>query len=192
MAQDIEAELQAIKTLLETLEPLAPSVRSSVIDYVFKRLGIPSSQNSTVTAVSVGAIAPVTILPKPNHDGPVDILSLREQKDPKTGTQMIAVVAYYLAHLASEHERQDFITAKEIQKYFVQGQYPLPGSQSQALVDAKNAGYLDFVEKGKYRLNSVGYNLVAHKMPKDGNSSSSPRKKAAKPARKSSKKGKKK
>ena len=59
---------------------------------------------------------------------PTDILSFKEEKAPTTGTQMIAVVAYYLAHLASE--RQDFITTDDIQKYFVQAKFPMPGSKS--------------------------------------------------------------
>jgi hypothetical protein len=129
---------------------------------------------------------PATPPLRPPVDGPTDILSLKEQKGPTTGTQMVVVVAFYLAHVATE--RQDFITADDIQKYFVQGKYPMPGSKSQALVDAKNAGYLDFVERGKYRLNSVGYNLVAHKMPKDGSAPSNARRPAKK---KSAKKGKK-
>jgi hypothetical protein len=122
--------------------------------------------------------------------GPADVLSLKEEKEPKTATEMIAIVAYYLAHLATE--RQDFITQEDIQKYFVQGQYPMPGSKSQALVNAKNAGYLDVVEPGKYRLNSVGYNLVAHKMPRNGATTSKPRRRGEKRnAKKSTKKGKK-
>jgi hypothetical protein len=189
VAEDIEAELQAIKTLLETLEPLTPNVRSSVIDYVFKRLGIVASQVPASPAMPIAMATPLASIQKPQVDSPTDILSLKEQKAPTTGAQMIAVVAYYLAHLAPEGERQDFITTKEIQKYFVQGKFPLPGSQPQALVDAKNAGYLDFVEKGKYRLNSVGHNLVAHKMPKDRtapakSSSRHPRKKPTKKATK--------
>ena len=194
VADDIEAELQAIKKLLETLEPLTPDVRTSVIDYVFKRLGITASQAPGPPAPLAAVATPLTPLLKPQLDRPTDILSLKEQKGPTTGTQMIAVVAYYLAHLAPEGERRDFITVDDIQKYFVQGKYPLPGSQSQALVNAKNAGYLDFLEKGKYRLNSVGHNLVAHKMPKEGTASrklGSRRKLVKKTAKKSVKKAKK-
>ena len=44
MAEDIEAELQAMKALVGTLEPLKPEVRSRVIGYVFKVLGIEPSQ----------------------------------------------------------------------------------------------------------------------------------------------------
>lgn len=168
MVEDIQVELQAIKTLQETLQPLAPDVRTRVLDYVFRVLGISAAQPtlSQATPIAIeGSVSAAPSVTRPRLDGPTDILTLKEDKVPTTGTQMIAVVAYYLAHLAPEGERQDFITAEDIQKYFIQGKYPMPGSQSQALVNAKNAGYLDFVEKGRYRLNSVGYNLVAHKMP---------------------------
>lgn len=171
MADGIDAELQAIKTLQETLEPLSSEVRARVIDYVFRVLGISQVAPAALAAPapSLPPLAAVTASTTPSMVPPhatADILSLKEEKGPTTGTQMIAVVAYYLSHMAPEHERKDFITTDEIQKYFVQAKYPMPGSLPQALVNAKNAGYLDFLEKGKYRLNSVGYNLVAHKMPR--------------------------
>jgi hypothetical protein len=192
VAEDIEAELQAMKTLVETLEPLNPDVRTRVIEYVFKVLGIVGTQPSAPPILATPPGQPATLPPLLTHgtDRPTDILSLKEEKDPKTATQMIAVVAYYLAHLASE--RQNFITQEDVEKYFVQGKFLMPGSKSMALVNAKNAGYLDAIEPGKYRLNSVGYNLVAHKMPKDGSAQGKPRRKTAKKAaKKSAKKGRK-
>jgi hypothetical protein len=42
LAGDIEAELQAIKTLQQTLEPLSPEVRARVLDYVLRVLEIPA------------------------------------------------------------------------------------------------------------------------------------------------------
>ena len=191
MAEDIEVELEAIKTLVQALEPLKPEVRARVIEHAFKVLGIEASQPVQPNLPSPpGQSTTSPPLLKPGTDHPTDILSLKEEKDPKTATQMVTVVAYYLAHSASE--RQNFVTQDDIQKYFVQGKYLMPGSKSQALINAKNAGYLDFVEAGKYRLNSVGYNLVAHKMPKDGSAQSKPRRKTAKKgAKKSAKKGRK-
>lgn len=193
MAQDIAAELAAIKTLQETLEPLDAEARNRVIGYVFGALGITPHQAPVVPAATLGLTTPLPAAPsKPAFAGTTDILTLKEQKQPSSGTQMIVVMAYYLAHLAPEGERRDYITSEDIQKYFVQAKYPLPGSQPQALVHAKNAGYLDFVEKGKYRLNSVGHNLVAHKMPKDGaaprKQSTTTKKKTAKKAAKKTKK----
>jgi hypothetical protein len=37
------------------------------------------------------------------------------------------------------------------------------------LVNAKNAGYLDRIASGQYRLNPVGHNLVTHKLPRGEN-----------------------
>jgi hypothetical protein len=188
VTEDIDAELQAIKALVQTLEPLKPEVRARVIEHSFKVLGIDASPTQ---ATPLTQPLPLVTQPRTQHlDEPTDILTLKERKNPRTANEMIAIVAYYLEHSASE--RQPFITQDDIQKYFVQGQYPMPGSKPQALVNAKNAGYLDAVEPGKYRLNSVGYNLVAHKMPKDGSAQSKSRRKVAKKvARKSAKKGRK-
>jgi hypothetical protein len=38
----------------------------------------------------------------------------------------------------------------------------------QVLPDAKAAGYFDSVDRGKYKLTRVGYNLVTHSLPKVG------------------------
>jgi hypothetical protein len=192
VAEEIEVELAAIRTLVEALEPLKLEVRTRVIDHAFKVLGIDSPQVASFSPIATSPLLgqpalQVAPLPGAPIGGPTDILSFKEQKRPTTGTQMVVVVAFYLSHIATE--RQDFITADDIQKYFIQGKYPIPGSKSQALVDAKNAGYLDFAERGKYRLNSVGYNLVAHKMPKDGSEPNKTRRKVAK--KRATKKGKK-
>jgi hypothetical protein len=197
VAEDIEAELKAMKTLVETLEPLKPEVRSRVIDYAFKVLGIePPQDASRQSPASLVQLPPLTPTPPtPTHHahhprgaGLIDIQSLKEAKDPKTATQMVAVVAYYLAHIANPP--QNFITAEDVDTYFRQGRFLMPGSKPMALVNAKNAGYLEQIETGKYRLNSVGFNLVEHKMPKGaGGTSSKPRRKS-KPAKKSAKKGK--
>ena len=186
---DISIELEAIKTLQETLYPLKSEVRTRVLDYVFRVLGIALPANGQVPIPNTAdlGLAPALLSPQTvtRRDGPQDILTLKEQKQPSSGTQMIALMAYYLMHLAPENERKETISADDIQKYFVQAKYPMPGSKSQALVHAKNAGYLDPSERGEYRLNSVGYNLVAHKLPTDG---SPPRKRTLISRKKASKK----
>jgi hypothetical protein len=63
VADNIEIELQAMKTLVETLEPLRPEVRSRVIDYAFKVL-LPS----LVGLVGIGradALPPLFVPPYP-------------------------------------------------------------------------------------------------------------------------------
>lgn len=166
MSDDIKAEMKAIETLLEALGPLSHQARESVIDYVFKRLGIAGP--TTPAAVSLAPALQQMPSGTASQSRTTDIQSLKDEKQPKTAAEMVAVMAYYLAHCAAENEARDYITADDIKKYFVQAHFELPVARAQTLVNAKNAGYLDPIEKGRYRLNSVGHNLVAHKMPRDG------------------------
>jgi hypothetical protein len=36
---------------------------------------------------------------------------------------------------------------------------------AQVLPDAKGSGYFDSAARGEYKLNAVGYNLIAHSLP---------------------------
>lgn len=99
-----------------------------------------------------------------------DIRSLKDAKKPRTANEMTALVAFYLEHVAPPDERRDFITAQDIRPYFNQANFPLPtGPTRVTLTNAKNAGYLSVRDRGQYRLNPVGYNLIAYKLPVDAN-----------------------
>jgi hypothetical protein len=98
----------------------------------------------------------------------MDIRTLKDQKNPQSAQQMACVVAFYLSELAEEDERADSVSTPDLEKYFKQAGYKLPEHISQVLKDAKRAGYFDSAERGRYRLNAVGYNLVAHGLPAGG------------------------
>jgi hypothetical protein len=99
----------------------------------------------------------------------VDIRTFAKEKMPKTVNEKVAVLAYYLAHLAPVGERRDYLVADVIQPYFIQADFQLPTSPERiTLSNAKNAGYLNASERGQYTLNAVGHNLVAHKLPASG------------------------
>jgi hypothetical protein len=190
MAEDLSKELNAIKIIQEALEPLESGVRVRVLDYVFRVLGIRQEESQARPLATVSDQPHVNdtlaVTPLARTGEPIDILSLKDEKQPTNNNQMVALVAFYLAHV-SQDERRNYITDEDLRKYFIQGKFPIPGSPKQALVHAKNAGYLDPLEKGKYKLNSVGYNLVAHKMPASGTDHLPTRRK---PAKKISKKAK--
>src|SRR5262245_24447876 len=165
--QELDAELKAIATLLAALEPLSNDARLNVLAYVFRRLGIdspvPVARGPAPSRADVGAHGPGF---DPEAAGVIDIRSFKEEKQPKTASEMVAVAAYYLAHLAPPDERRDYIVADDIRKYFLQAVFPLPSAPPHmTLVNAKNAGYLDARERGQYRLNPVGYNLITNKLP---------------------------
>jgi hypothetical protein len=165
--EKVDPELQAIATLLAALEPLSNEARANVILYVFKRLGIdlPASNPRNAGAAAGGAASHHPSF-ETEASGVIDIRSFKEEKQPKTASEMVAIAAYYLAHLAPPDERRDYIVADDIRKYFLQAVFPLPSAPPHmTLVNAKNAGYLDARERGQYRLNPVGYNLVTNKLP---------------------------
>ena len=118
----------------------------------------------------------------------MDIRTFAGLKTPKTMSEKVTVIAFFLAHVAPPGERRDFITSEDIKPYFIQADFELPtGPANMTLANAKNAGYLNALERGQYRLNPVGHNLVAHKLPKKEGASRTPRKN--KLAKKTVKKG---
>jgi hypothetical protein len=96
----------------------------------------------------------------------VDIRSLKEQKKPTSAIEMATLVAYYLRHEAPEDEQKAEVGAEDLEKYFVQAGYPLPAEKKYTLQNAKRAGYVENASRGKYKLNSVGHNLIVHGLPR--------------------------
>ncbi len=78
---------------------------------------------------------------------------------------MACLVAFYLKELAPDGERKDTISSADLDKYFKQAQFKLPERIAQVLPDAKASGYFDSAARGEYKLNAVGYNLIAHSLP---------------------------
>ena len=175
-----DVELKAMAAVIDALTPLDETARARVVDYVFRRLGLPRVPLPRTEGVRATLVEGDTrVLPS----SVTDIRSLTAQKQPKTAIEMAAIVAYYLSELAPISERKTEIRVEDIKKYFKQADFRLPGAASQTLVHTKNAGYLDGgAQRGHYKLNPVGYNLVAHHLPQ--------RDAAAKPQRRGNRKKK--
>lgn len=172
MPDDDEDDVKAISTLTAALKPLDAESRVRVLDFVLKKLGISLSTQPAPTTHLPHAAPASNVLqpPTPIHHTPEsnvhDIRSFAAQKRPKTVNERVAVISYYLAHLAPEGERRDYVTADDIKTYFIQADFELPTAQPNVtLSNAKNAGYLNALERGQFKLNAVGHNLVAHKLP---------------------------
>ncbi|MGD0208950.1 MAG: hypothetical protein ABSC89_15220 [Verrucomicrobiota bacterium] len=164
--QKVDPELAAIEQVVNALTPLDIEARSRVVSYVFQRLGLANLSSSPA--------APTFLPPQPTHieggahvegAGVRDIRSLTESKSPNSASEMAAIVAYYLKHLAPQEERKEAISREDIEKYFHQANYPFPEKPEFTLPNAKFAGYLDQAGRGLYRLNPVGHNLVVHNLP---------------------------
>jgi hypothetical protein len=158
-------EREALNLIMGTLESLEPPARTRLMLYLRGLL------DAFVHGATVAAPQPATIEEGAKGEGPVertrvtDIRHLKEQKKPRTDVEMAALVAYYLQNEAPANERKDQIESSDIEKFFKQARHPLPTRLGMTLTNAKNAGYLDQVGQGTYRLNAVGYNLVVHQLP---------------------------
>lgn len=168
---EVDTEVAAIQTIVAALTPLDAEARGRVLGYVFQRLGLRASVSTTS-----GTVSPAPDTGADRRVTSTDIRSLKQEKEPQTAIEMAALVAYYLSEVANPPERKDTVDADDLKKYFKQAQFPLPQKLHMTLVHTKNAGYVDSVGGGGYRLNPVGYNLVAYSLP----SSSSPERVAGK------------
>jgi hypothetical protein len=162
-AGETDTELQAMNAVVAALKPLRDDERKRVLEYVMVRFGTVPLQTSF--AAPPGSIPPSASAPGPTFSGGIhDIRSLKETKNPRSAIEMATLVAYYVSELAPEGQRRNTITRQDIERYFKSGNFKLPSDASFTLVNAKNAGYLDNAGSGQYKLNPVGYNLVAHRM----------------------------
>ncbi len=160
---NLRKELDAIEKVTNALEPLDQKSRDLVIEFVFRKLGIQASGTGSPAPPHIPQVPPTpATIQQPQVQ---DIRTFKKQKNPRNNLEMAALVAFYLQHLAPQDEKQATIGKREIEQYFNQANFPLPGRSNQTLIDAKKAGYLDFVKRGRYKLNPVGHNLIAHSLP---------------------------
>ena len=155
-----DKELEAITSIIDLLRPLSGAAKSRVIEYVLKRLNMDALTRSVpvlgAPSLSSSGSAPVL----------ADIKTLTAEKQPRSASEMVALIAYYVSELAPEDERSRTINVEMVRKYFKLARYPLPRAPQSALPNAVAAGYLENVSRGEYRLNPVGYNLVVHSLPR--------------------------
>ncbi len=158
----------AVQTVVQVLSNLSDSDRKRVLSAVSAFFGDPDIAPRTPKELFE---APTVREPE-NTVLPSNIRSLREEKQPRSASEMAALVAYYLSELAPIADRKIDIDQEDVKKYFKQAGYPLPAVPAMTLPHAAAAGYFENPTRGVYRLNPVGHNLVVHQLPKSGGSTS--------------------
>lgn len=151
---------QAIDQIVSALEGVNQDARITAILAACKHLNIDMSSGPQ----RHGSGTPLPTQTE-HHPQKMDIRALKEEKNPDSAKQMACIVAYYLQELAPAGERKGTISTQDIEKYFKQAHFKLPKNVDQVLVDAKRSGYFESTTRGGYKLNAVGYNLVAHGLP---------------------------
>jgi hypothetical protein len=158
----VDRELTAIGRILDALDGLDGESVQRVLDYVFGRLSIAPARH----VKSIPSALPHATPTEARDIRRTSIRDLRDEKQPESSNQMAALVAYYLSEIADDSERKEAVNTSDLERYFKQAGFKLPKSLPQTLPNAAAAGYFDPTSGGLYRLNAVGYNLVAHGLPR--------------------------
>ena len=175
----------AAKAIVESLKGLDNEHQEQAIRFASESLGLRASSRSQPPA-GTGHSPPATPtppLPAETHERATDIKQFTEAKAPRTDTQFAAIAAYYYQFEAPEDQRKDTIGPEDLQEAARLASRRRPGNAGQTLRNARNAGYLDNAESGRFRLSTVGENLVAVTLPGDASSTGSNQKKTTRKKR---------
>ena len=156
----------AAKLIVETLKDLDKAHQERALRFASESLGLtPALQPQTSVITGQGA---QPLGPRPMQVGSAhatDIKQFTASKAPKTDQQFAAVVAYYYRFEAPEPGKKESIAAEDLIEAARLAGRRRPNNASFTLNNAKNAGYLDNAERGKFRISTVGENLVAVTLP---------------------------
>jgi hypothetical protein len=158
---------QAIDEIVTALSALDEKARATAIAAACTHLGLDWPSERQPPPLTARATATQAQTPEHKPARTVDIRIMKEEKNPETAIEMACLVAYYLQEQAPPAERRDVVTIEDMKKYFKQAHSPLPKRIEPLLVSGRHSGYFDLVERSKYRLNAVGYNLAAHGLPRN-------------------------
>lgn len=171
--QDKKSHFDAAKVIVETLQGMDKTSQALAMRFAAETLGL---QSASVTHPPATSVMPASTSSAPPSSGGAthltDIKQFTAAKAPKSDQQFAAVVAYFYRFEAPEAQRKDTIDADSLLEAARLAGRKRPGNPRFTLNNAKNAGYLDVAATGKYRINSVGENLVAMALPGNGSESS--------------------
>lgn len=162
-------EYDALRMLVDILDPFDKEQRERLMRWTAEKLSInianlpfvapPGVPRSVSSQETIEASGPVAV---------TDLKAFIESKKPKSETQFAAAVAYYYLYEAPTDARKQSINriilsdANRLVKPWKKG----IKNPSQTLVNTFNAGLLDRTEeRGEYKLNMVGENLVGVLLP---------------------------
>ena len=162
-------DFEAVRILVDALTPFENQDRERIIRWAREKLGMAGNATPSITPVAVpGSVAAAVPADAPHAatavgpGGAQDIRSFMTFKNPKTEAQLVATVAYYYRFMSPPHERKETITGADVVEACRQADRKRPVREGkQAMINAFTAGVVDRVDGGKYKLNTVGENLVA-------------------------------
>jgi len=176
-------EFDAVRAVVDLLKNFAADDQRQIIRWAMEKLGLSPLAGGNVIAPPV---------PKPGEQAPVggstrDIRSFLQQKGPSSDAQFAAAVAYFHIFEVPDAAKKQEITASDLQEAARLSGHDRFHKPIVTLHNAVKRGYLDKGrDRGSFRINTVGENLVAMAMPGGGDKAASPgRTKSARARRRS-------
>lgn len=164
-----ENDFDVAKKVADLLNPMSKERQQKILRWVAENFEVAITAAPVAAAPNQAATAgserPVPMTSPPRA---TNIKSFVDAKNPTSDNQFAAVVAYYYAFEAPPDERRETITADLLRDAARLAQRKRLGTPSMTLAHAKSRGYLDAADRGQYRINSVGENLVAMALPSSG------------------------
>lgn len=161
-------DFDAAKAVTDQLKGMDRERQERILRWVAESLGlVPSATPGVSPAIAAPGVSghqSEPLAPRTTSK-PADIKSFVESKRPKSDVQFAAVVAYYYSFEAPAESRKDAIDAQVLQDAARLAGRRRPPKPRMTLTNAKNLGYLDSPDRGLFRINSVGENLVAMTLP---------------------------
>ena len=160
-------DLDAVRTLVETLESFDSEDQKRIIRWAQEKLGICTISTPMQTGPSItGTQIPQQEITHEIKSGqPKNIKTFIDAKNPKSENQFAATVAYYYRFEAPEIERKDSITSEDLLEACRKANRTRIKNPGQTLRNAHGVGLLDKFDRGSFTINSVGENLVAMTLP---------------------------
>lgn len=155
------------KSVADLLRDLTADRQARVLRWVSESLGIQLAPDKRDPNNNEAAERIEQQQPHP-AGGTTNIKSFIEAKDPRSDNQFAAAAAYFYRFEAPPNQRKDAITPEELQEATRLAGRKRLGDPGKTLRNAKDMGYLDAVDRGRYAINSVGENLVAMTLPAQG------------------------
>jgi hypothetical protein len=162
-----KSPLEAAQKIVAELQGMTGDHQTLAVKFAMETLGL---QLPTGYAQAMQA-PPHTVQPPVAESAAerADIKTFTAAKSPKSDQQFAAVVAYFYQFEAPAPQRKNSIDAATMKDAARQAGREQVKNWNTTLTNALRSGYLDKAERGAFKLNSVGENLVAITLP--GNAS---------------------
>jgi hypothetical protein len=168
-------DLEAVRSVADTLQPFANDDRERIIRWAREKLGMSTSAPvASAVRIEASTEAPRDGVAVGTQTA-VDIKKFVTEKAPKSDVQFAATVAYFYQFKSPENQRKESITREDLVEACRQVDRKRPKVPAQVLVNAYRDGLFDRGGKGSYKLNSVGENLVAMALPGTNGAAKTPK-----------------